>query len=72
MTMHEAAVRLTQGVGQRLEQVFLIHRITPPVPAVEANSLSSILSTVRVTDCLGVAPARRSSRRAPGALSESI
>lgn len=42
-------------VRQRLEQAFLSHRIAPPTPAIETDSLSFILSTVRMTDCLGFA-----------------
>jgi len=42
-------------VRQRLEQAFLAQRIAPPVPAIETDSLSFILATLRVTDCLAFA-----------------
>jgi DNA-binding transcriptional LysR family regulator len=42
-------------VRQRLEQAFADHKIAPPLAVVETDSLSLILSTLRLTDCLGFA-----------------
>jgi DNA-binding transcriptional LysR family regulator len=42
-------------VRQRLEQVFSDQKIATPSAVVETDSLSFILSTLRLTDCLGFA-----------------
>ena len=42
-------------VRQRLEQAFAEHKIAAPAAVVETDSLSFILSTLRLTDCLGFA-----------------
>lgn len=43
------------ALRQRLEQAFTEQGIAGPTPVVETDSLSFILSTLRLTDCLGFA-----------------
>jgi LysR family transcriptional regulator of gallate degradation len=41
-------------VRQRLERVFMLANLAEPLPAVETDSLSLMLATLRMTDCLAL------------------
>ncbi len=41
-------------VRQRLQRVFMLANLAEPVPAVETDSLSLMLATLRMTDCLAL------------------